>query len=393
MKKNILYLGMLLLGMTVMFASCSSNDDPNPSPSPVVDPVEAADIDYKASNADNWHKYTIAVARLLSNDASSLYDAWNASYKGGEAYAQTFKSAKGAYKSYNDCLQEIIEGCADIANEVGESKIGDPYEKKVSGKDQEALYAVESWYSWHSRDDYTNNIYSIKNSFYGNLGNTITSSKYEENSIASFVKKNNPDLFDKVNSAINEAAQAIQNIPQPFRNNINSKEAEAAMEACSVLEKALSNDLKPYIISQDADAAYEKIVASYVDGVVLPTYKDLKEKVQNLQAVVTTLNTSRTTANFAAAAEAWLQARAPWETSEAFLFGPVGDLGLDPNMDSWPLDQEAIVNILEKGDFGSLDWDGEYDEDSEDISAAQEVRGFHTLEFLIFKDGEARKVK
>lgn len=393
MKKNILYLGMLLLGMTMMSASCSDNDDPKPSPTPVETPDEAADIDYKASNADNWHKYTVAVARLLSNDASSLLGAWNDSYKGGESYAVTFKSAKGAYKSYNDCLQEIIEGCADIANEVGESKIGDPYEKKMSGKDQEALYAVESWFSWHSRDDYTNNIYSIKNSFYGNLGNTITSSKYDENSIASYVRKNNPDLFDKVNDAINDAAQAIQNIPQPFRNNINSKEAEAAMEACSALEKVLSNDLKPYIISQDADEAYGTIVAAYVDGVVLPTYKDLNDKVQALLAAVTTLNASRTTSNFAAAAEAWLQARAPWETSEAFLFGPVGDLGLDPNMDSWPLDQEAIVNILEKGDFGSLDWNGEYDEDSEDISAAQEVRGFHTLEFLLFKDGEARKVK
>ena len=36
----------------------------------------------------------------------------------------------------------------------------------------------------------------------------------------------------------------------------------------------------------------------------------------------------------------------PWEQSEAFLFGPVDILGLDPNMDSWPLDQVAIVNIL-----------------------------------------------
>ena len=34
---------------------------------------------------------------------------------------------------------------------------------------RDSLYAVESWYSWHSRDDYTNNIYSIRNAYYGSL--------------------------------------------------------------------------------------------------------------------------------------------------------------------------------------------------------------------------------
>ena len=44
---------------------------------------------------------------------------------------------------------------------------------------------------------------------------------------------------------------------------------------------------------------------------------------------------------FKAAALLWITAREPWETSEAFLFGPVADKGLDPNMDSWPLDVDA----------------------------------------------------
>ena len=72
--------------------------------------------------------------------------------------------------------------------------------------------------------------------------------------------------------------------------------------------------------------------------------------------------------------------------------GPVADQGLDPNMDSWPLDQAAIVNILNSGDYSQMKWSGNYTEDSEAISAAQNVRGFHTLEFLLFKDGQARTV-
>ena len=60
-------------------------------------------------------------------------------------------------------------------------------------------------------------------------------------------------------------------------------------------------------------------------------------------------------------------------------------------MDSWPLDVDAIRGVMESGKIEELiKWDGEYDEDSEDIEAVQNVRGFHTLEFLLFKDGKAR---
>ena len=49
--------------------------------------------------------------------------------------------------------------------------------------------------------------------------------------------------------------------------------------------------------------------------------------------------------------------------------------------------------IIKNGDFSALGWTGEYDEASSAIEAAQAIRGFHTLEFLIFKDGKARTVK
>lgn len=57
----------------------------------------------------------------------------------------------------------------NIANEVGDAKIKDPYTKYTSGDKEGGLYAVESWYSWHSRDDYTNNIFSIRNTYYGRI--------------------------------------------------------------------------------------------------------------------------------------------------------------------------------------------------------------------------------
>ena len=104
-----------------------------------------------------------------------------------------------------------------------------------SGKTNEALYAVESWYSWHSRDDYTNNIYSIRNAYYGNRYDGNNYNNVDKNSLSTLVAKYNPELDADVKKAITNAANAIQAIPQPFRNNINSNEAQAAMEACAEL--------------------------------------------------------------------------------------------------------------------------------------------------------------
>lgn len=105
---------------------------------------------------------------------------------------------------------------------------------------------------------------------------------------------------------------------------------------------------------------------------------------------VNTFKNNPSDLNFEKACEAWLTAREPWEKSEAFLFGPVDSEGLDPNMDSWPLDQDAIFQILKSGNFNEMEWGDGDDDDT--VSAAQNVRGYHTLEYLLFKDGEPRKV-
>ena len=138
------------------------------------------------------------------------------------------------------------------------------------------------------------------------------------------------------------------------------------------------------------DSEYHAIINQYVDAVVIPTYNDLKAKNSALYQAVVAFGDAPSNANFKAVCDAWLAAREPWEQSEAFLFGPVADYGLDPNMDSWPLDQEAIVNMLTSQQWNEMEWTGDYNEDDEAIAAAQNVRGFHTLEFLAFRDGQAR---
>ena len=72
-----------------------------------------------------------------------------------------------------------------------------------------------------------------------------------KNSLSKLVEKYNAELDADVKKAITNAANAIQAIPQPFRNNINSKEAQAAMEACADLSDILEQELnlKPFLIN------------------------------------------------------------------------------------------------------------------------------------------------
>lgn len=374
----------LACATALSLTACSDNDEPNNGNDNIDD---SANIDYNEKNAASWGNYMVQVANLLRNDASELYNAWSVSYDGSEPFATSFKQHNGGdYSSALSCVEQIIDGCADIANEVGTAKIGDPYNLYISGDVKSALYAVESWYSWHSRDDYSNNILSIRNSYFGSLDGTIS-----EKSMSALIASVDTELDTKVKDAITNAYNAILAIPQPFRNHINSNEARAAMTACADLEELLSKDLKSAVNKLGDDSRLQTIVDNYTDIVVLPTYKSLKTLNETLLQSVVKFQQSPSDANFAAACNAWLEAREPWEKSEAFLFGPVDALGLDPNMDSWPLDQDNIVQILESGNYDDLNWsDGDSDDE---IEAVQSVRGFHTLEFLLFKDGEPRKVK
>ena len=120
MKTKFFYVAALILGLAFTTTSCSSDDD-----NPTVDP---ANIDYTPENASSWHNYMRNVAALLKTDATNLYNAWNSSYKGGDSYASLFKAHNGSpYASALSCVEEIVDKCAEIANEVGTAKIGDAF--------------------------------------------------------------------------------------------------------------------------------------------------------------------------------------------------------------------------------------------------------------------------
>ena len=388
MKKNVFLISLLTLSLG--FAACNKDENDNSSKSIPEGTSEVEinenNVDVTEKNINTWTQYATAVANLLAKDASDLNQAWSVSYNGGEAYAETFKNFGGEYQSAAACVQQIVDGCIDIAGEVGTAKIGEPRDLWEAGKYTEAVYAVESWYSWHSIDDYSNNIISIRNAFNGTRNNQEAT-----HSLANFTKSKNATLYASVKGKIEAAYNSIKGMSAPFRSHIGSPSVLVAQEACAALVDVLEKDLTSFVSQNANDDEMDEIVRTYVDQVVLPTYTDLVNKTAALRQAIVALSNNPSSNAFKNAANLWIEAREPWETSEAFLFGPVADLGLDPNMDSWPLDVDAIKGVMESGKIEELiKWEGEYDEDNEDIEAVQNVRGFHTLEFLLFKDGKAR---
>lgn len=117
--------------------------------------------------------------------------------------------------------------------------------------------------------------------------------------------------------------------------------------------------------------------------VIVPTYNDLAAKALSLQTATATLEANPTAANLDAAKNAWVATRSPWEQSEGFLFGPVDQEGIDPSIDSWPVNVTDLNNVLASSDALTVEF-----------LAAQEgtLKGFHTIEYLLWGENGGKQV-
>lgn len=129
---------------------------------------------------------------------------------------------------------------------------------------------------------------------------------------------------------------------------------------------------------------YSEILADYVDNTIIPTYGDMKDNAKMLLSKTQDFESSSAQADIDAACEYWKKTRKPWEASEAFLFGPAAFNNLDPLLDSWPLDRAQLDQVL----TGNQELTADFVRNG--LGAV--LRGFHTVEYLLFRDGEPRNV-
>ena len=166
----------------------------------------------------------------------------------------------------------------------------------------------------------------------------------------------------------------------------------AAVLFAAVAVVGTVSSCKPENTVTDENATLKQnILNTYVESVVAPTYTNLANATQTLCEQLTDLRSHPTQAKLDAACETFLSARAYWEKSEAFLFGPAGDFGIDPHIDSWPLDEAAFNNTMNnQSQLARLDA-----EDGDQYAGTyigEGALGFHAIEYIIFSEGSPKNI-
>lgn len=139
------------------------------------------------------------------------------------------------YLTYQEVAEEIVAGCADIAGEVADLKMGNPY---ISSTAEERDY-IESPYSCTSTIDFADNIRSIQHSYCG--------SQAGDYSVSSYVFTQDAALDAKVRKAIEDAIAAIEVI-EDFENTAKGNpQVKEAIDRVSELEGILSDEVLPLL--------------------------------------------------------------------------------------------------------------------------------------------------
>ncbi|MBQ6748487.1 MAG: hypothetical protein IJR09_03515, partial [Paludibacteraceae bacterium] len=131
------------------------------------------------------------------------------------------------YVTYQAAAEEIIAGCVDIAGEVADVKMGNPY----SAKDPDYL---ESPYSCTSTIDFADNIRSIQHAYCG--------AQAGDYAVSNYVYRQDADLDARVRKAIDDAIAAIEAIVD-FEHNPTDAKVGAAIDKVKELEEVLDDDV------------------------------------------------------------------------------------------------------------------------------------------------------
>lgn len=165
-----------------------------------------------------------------------------------------------------------------------------------------------------------------------------------------------------------------------YSNKMYGQDAISKCELLITQLKAANTAIGMAQLTTDQDEYLRNILKGVVNNVIIPTYTDLANDVEDLEKTLNGLTTSTITqAQIDKACTDFKKARQHWERSEAFLMGAASDFSIDPTIDSWPLDRKELLDYFKGGMKAQIE-----DESS--------ILGFHALEFILFRKGQNRKV-
>lgn len=143
--------------------------------------------------------------------------------------------AGSIYLTYQEVAEEIVAGAVDIAGEVADLKLGNPY---ISSTAEERDY-IESPYSCTSTEDFADNMRSIQHAYCGALAGDY--------SVSNYVYRQDAELDAEVRKAIEEAIAAIEAI-ENFENTAqNNPQVKNAIEKVQAVEALLDDEVLPLL--------------------------------------------------------------------------------------------------------------------------------------------------
>lgn len=139
------------------------------------------------------------------------------------------------------------------------------------------------------------------------------------------------------------------------------------------------------------DEQFQEIAENFLDKTVYPTYAALADKTEELNEAMASLKTAPSQNALNNICTIFLEARAEWELSEAFLFGAATDFGIDPHIDSWPLDEDSFNDLMSSPNI-LKNLEGDEGAEYAGAKLGNELLGFHGIEYILFKEGKSRSI-
>ena len=146
----------------------------------------------------------------------------------------------------------------------------------------------------------------------------------------------------------------------------------------------------------EKQTAMKEITEQYVNNVIYPIYSSLADQTsvlfeQLVDAKKKYRAGSLNQSDIDKICATFINARSAWEQSESFLYGAATDWGIDPHIDTWPLDRVALAKQLSSSEIvEELDDLEEGGIDNARALVGEQQLGFHGIEFIIFRNGKNR---
>lgn len=124
------------------------------------------------------------------------------------------------------------------------------------------------------------------------------------------------------------------------------------------------------------------VLSDFTKNIAEANLTDLSVKASLLNDAITAFVASPSQGGLQSIQQNWYATRVSWEQSEAFLFGPVATMELDPAIDSWPVNFVDIDSVINNN--GNVFTDSFID------SLDATLKGFHPIEYLAFGENGQR---